>query len=80
MKHGPISLIVDGMPAVFIATAGPQYKKIMGNIEEVRARRGKIIAVATEGDETIKDKKSNPTCRHCCVFREICPDLWNLSL
>jgi glucosamine--fructose-6-phosphate aminotransferase (isomerizing) len=53
MKHGPIALIVDGMPAVFIATAGPQYDKIIGNIEEVRARGGKIIVVATEGDETI---------------------------
>jgi len=54
MKHGPIALIVDGMPAVFIATAGPQYDKIMGNIAEVRARGGKIIVVATEGDENIK--------------------------
>ncbi|MBL7152997.1 MAG: glutamine--fructose-6-phosphate transaminase (isomerizing) [Phycisphaerae bacterium] len=54
MKHGPIALIVDGMPAVFIATAGPQYDKIMGNIEEVRARGGKTIVVATEGDENIK--------------------------
>jgi glucosamine--fructose-6-phosphate aminotransferase (isomerizing) len=54
MKHGPIALIVDGMPAVFIATAGAQYEKIMGNIEEVRARGGRVIAVATEGDETIK--------------------------
>jgi glutamine---fructose-6-phosphate transaminase (isomerizing) len=54
MKHGPIALIVDGMPAVFIATAGPQYDKIMGNIEEVKARGGKIIVVATEGDENIK--------------------------
>jgi len=53
MKHGPIALIVDGMPAVFIATAGPQYDKIMGNISEVRARGGRIIAVATEGDENI---------------------------
>jgi len=56
MKHGPIALIVDGMPAVFIATAGPQYDKIMGNIEEVRARGGKIIVVATEGDKNIKQK------------------------
>jgi glutamine---fructose-6-phosphate transaminase (isomerizing) len=56
MKHGPIALIVDGMPAVFIATAGPQYDKIMGNIEEVRARGGKIIVVATEGDEHIREK------------------------
>jgi glucosamine--fructose-6-phosphate aminotransferase (isomerizing) len=54
MKHGPIALINDGMPAVFIATAGPQYEKILGNIEEVRARGGKIIVVATEGDENIK--------------------------
>jgi glucosamine--fructose-6-phosphate aminotransferase (isomerizing) len=53
MKHGPIALIVDGMPAVFIATAGPQYGKIMGNIEEVRARGGKTIVIATEGDENI---------------------------
>jgi glucosamine--fructose-6-phosphate aminotransferase (isomerizing) len=54
MKHGPIALINDGMPAVFIATVGPQYEKIIGNIEEVRARGGKIIVVATEGDENIK--------------------------
>jgi len=54
MKHGPIALIVDGMPAVFIATAGPQYDKIMGNIAEVKARGGKIIVVATEGNENIK--------------------------
>jgi glucosamine--fructose-6-phosphate aminotransferase (isomerizing) len=53
MKHGPIALIADGMPAVFIATSGPQYDKIMGNIAEVRARGGKIIVVATEGDENI---------------------------
>ncbi|MDD5327053.1 MAG: glutamine--fructose-6-phosphate transaminase (isomerizing) [Phycisphaerae bacterium] len=54
MKHGPIALISDGMPAVFIATAGPQYEKILGNIEEVKARGGKTIVVATEGDENIK--------------------------
>ena len=59
MKHGPIALITDGMPAVFIATAGPQYDKIIGNIEEVRARGGKIIVVATEGDE--RDPPSTPT-------------------
>jgi len=54
MKHGPIALIVDDMPAVFIATTDPQYDKIMGNISEVKARGGKIIAVATEGDENIR--------------------------
>lgn len=56
MKHGPIALIADGMPAVFIATSGPQYDKMMGNIEEVKARGGKIIVVATEGDETIGER------------------------
>lgn len=54
MKHGPIALICDQMPAVFIATKGPQYDKTMGNIEEVKARGGKTIVVATEGDQEIK--------------------------
>ena len=56
MKHGPIALIANGMPAVFIATAGPQYDKIIGNIEEVRARGGRIIVVATEGNEEIRER------------------------
>lgn len=43
----------------FIATRGPQYDKIMGNIEEVRARGGKIIVVATEGDEDIKSQSDH---------------------
>ncbi|MBW8001837.1 MAG: glutamine--fructose-6-phosphate transaminase (isomerizing) [Planctomycetes bacterium] len=54
MKHGPIALLSDEMPVVFIATAGPQYEKIMGNISEVRARGGKTIVVATEGDDKVK--------------------------
>ncbi len=54
MKHGPIALINDGMPAVFIANRGRQYDKVMSNIQEVRSRGGHVIAVATEGDEAIK--------------------------
>ncbi len=53
MKHGPIALISQGMPVVFIATRGSQYEKVISNIEEVRARGGRIIAVATEGDTNI---------------------------
>jgi glucosamine--fructose-6-phosphate aminotransferase (isomerizing) len=53
MKHGPIALIDKGMPVVFIAPQGSQYEKIISNIEEVRARGGRIIAVATEGDQHI---------------------------
>ena len=54
MKHGPIALISEGMPVVFIATKGHQYEKVISNIEEVRARGGMVIAVATEGDENIR--------------------------
>jgi glucosamine--fructose-6-phosphate aminotransferase (isomerizing) len=54
MKHGPIALISEGMPVVFLATKGSQYEKILGNIQEVKARGGKVIAVATEGDEHIR--------------------------
>lgn len=55
MKHGPIALIDEGMPVVFIANKGNQYEKVMSNIAEVRARGGHVIAVATEGDEEIKN-------------------------
>lgn len=54
MKHGPIALINEGMPAVFIANRGRQYDKVMNNISEVRSRGGHVIAVATEGDTEIR--------------------------
>lgn len=54
MKHGPIALIDKNMPVVFIATRDKSYDKIVSNIQEVKARNGIIIAVVTEGDETIK--------------------------
>ncbi|MEO0511529.1 MAG: glutamine--fructose-6-phosphate transaminase (isomerizing) [Planctomycetota bacterium] len=54
MKHGPIALIDDGMPVVFIANKGAQYDKVLSNIEEVRTRGGHVIAVATEGDQQIR--------------------------
>jgi glucosamine--fructose-6-phosphate aminotransferase (isomerizing) len=56
MKHGPIALVNKGMPAVFIATHSSQYDKIIGNIEEVKARGGTTVAVITEGDEEICHK------------------------
>lgn len=55
MKHGPIALIDENMPVVFVATHHQLYKKIISNIEEVKARNGRIIAVVTEGDETVKE-------------------------
>ena len=54
MKHGPIALISKGMPVVFIATKGSQYDKVISNIEEVRARGGEVIVVATQGDTQIQ--------------------------
>jgi glucosamine--fructose-6-phosphate aminotransferase (isomerizing) len=55
MKHGPIALIDEYMPVVFIATRRGIYEKVITNIEEVKARKGKIIAIITEGDETVKN-------------------------
>ncbi|PKL84528.1 MAG: glutamine--fructose-6-phosphate transaminase (isomerizing) [Ignavibacteriae bacterium HGW-Ignavibacteriae-1] len=59
MKHGPIALIDENMPVVFIATQDEIYEKIISNIEEVRARKGKIIAIATEGDTRIESVADN---------------------
>ena len=53
MKHGPIALIDEDMPVVFIATKDNTYNKILSNIEEVRSRKGRVIAIATEGDREI---------------------------
>jgi len=54
MKHGPIALIDKDMPVVFIAPSGDIYDKILSNIHEVRARGGRVIAIATEGDTHIQ--------------------------
>jgi glucosamine--fructose-6-phosphate aminotransferase (isomerizing) len=54
MKHGPIALIDKGMPVVFVVPHGSQYDKAMSNIEEVRARGGRIIAIADEDDRRIE--------------------------
>ena len=53
IKHGPIALIDEAMPVVVIATRGSQYEKALANIAEVRARGGRVLAVATEGDDQI---------------------------
>jgi glucosamine--fructose-6-phosphate aminotransferase (isomerizing) len=55
MKHGPIALIDEHVPVVVLALEGPGYHKTLSNLEEVRSRGGKIIAVATAGDELIGD-------------------------
>jgi len=68
MKHGPIALIHEGMPVVFIATKCSTYEKIIGNIEEVKARKGSVIAIATEGDEHI-----GQCCDHV-IYVPDCPE------
>lgn len=55
MKHGPIALIDKDMPVVFIATKDSTYEKIISNIQEVKARNGRVIAVVSEGDTELKD-------------------------
>ncbi|HLN55698.1 MAG TPA: glutamine--fructose-6-phosphate transaminase (isomerizing) [Bacteroidales bacterium] len=54
MKHGPIALIDENMPVVVVATKDDTYDKIISNIQEIKARKGKVIAIVTEGDEIIR--------------------------
>ena len=53
MKHGPIALVDEKLPVVFVATKDIYYEKVVSNIQEIKARKGQIIAVATTGDTTI---------------------------
>jgi glutamine---fructose-6-phosphate transaminase (isomerizing) len=53
MKHGPIALVDENLPVVFVATKDSYHEKIVSNIQEIKARKGKVIAIVTEGDETI---------------------------
>ncbi len=53
MKHGPIALVDENLPVVFVATKDKYYEKIVSNVQEIKARKGKVIAVATIGDEVI---------------------------
>ncbi|MBN9292464.1 MAG: glutamine--fructose-6-phosphate transaminase (isomerizing) [Flavobacteriia bacterium] len=55
MKHGPIALIDEEMPVFVIATKGTSYEKVVSNIQEVKARKGKIISIVTEGDVQVKE-------------------------
>ncbi|MGH6728862.1 MAG: glutamine--fructose-6-phosphate transaminase (isomerizing), partial [Sphingomicrobium sp.] len=56
MKHGPIALIDENMPVVFVCTRDSAYDKVMSNMSEVRARKGRIIAIATEGDHEVAER------------------------
>ena len=79
MKHGPIALIDEEMPIVVIATKKGNYEKVVSNIQEVKARGGRIIAVVTEGDNIVKDIVDYcieiPNC-----FEELSPLLTNIPL
>ena len=71
MKHGPIALVDEEMPVVVIAPKRGMYEKVVSNIQEIKSRRGKIIAVVTEGDTTVKDMADYtfviPDTRDCFV-------------
>jgi len=79
MKHGPIALIDDDMPIVVIATKKGNYEKVVSNIQEVKARGGRLIAIVTEGDKTVKGLADYcieiPDC-----FDELSPLLTNIPL
>ena len=71
MKHGPIALVDEEMPVVFIAPKRGMYDKIVSNIQEIKSRKGKIISVVTEGDVTVKGMSDYcftiPDTRDCYV-------------
>ena len=71
MKHGPIALVDEEMPCVFIAPKRGMYDKIVSNIQEIKSRKGKIISVVTEGDTTVKNMSDYtftiPDTRDCFV-------------
>jgi glucosamine--fructose-6-phosphate aminotransferase (isomerizing) len=71
MKHGPIALISQEMPVVVIATSAGMYEKVVSNIQEIKARKGRIISVVTEGDVVVKDLSdysiSIPDTEECLV-------------
>lgn len=54
MKHGPIALIDAEMPVVIVATQSALYEKVLSNIQEIKARKGRVVAVVTEGDTVIR--------------------------
>jgi glucosamine--fructose-6-phosphate aminotransferase (isomerizing) len=70
MKHGPIALIDEEMPVFVIATKGASYEKVVSNIQEVKARKGKVIAVITEGDRVVKGIAD-----HCIEIPDIADQL-----
>jgi glucosamine--fructose-6-phosphate aminotransferase (isomerizing) len=55
MKHGPIALVDENLPVVFVATKDSHYQKVLSNMQEIKARKGKLIAVVTEGDDSTID-------------------------
>lgn len=55
MKHGPIALIDAEMPVVIVATQSALYEKVLSNIQEIKARKGRVVAVVTEGDTVIRN-------------------------
>ena len=55
MKHGPIALVDENLPVVFVATRDAYHEKIVSNMQEIKARKGKVISVITEGDRTSED-------------------------
>ena len=58
MKHGPIALISNEMPVIAIATQSDTYEKVISNIQEIKARKGRIISIVTEGDEVVRKLSS----------------------
>lgn len=78
MKHGPIALVDENMPVVVVATRDQTTEKIVSNIQEIKARKGKVIAIVTEGDTAISELADHAievkeTCSECAVLLSVVP-------
>src|SRR2546426_6960197 len=72
MKHGPIALIADGLPVVALAPRDSSYDRMLGNMEEVRARDGLLIAICHPGDRAVASKAQHRSEEHTSELQSPC--------
>jgi glucosamine--fructose-6-phosphate aminotransferase (isomerizing) len=75
MKHGPIALVDEDLPVVALCPAGRVYEKMLSNVQEVKARGGRVIAVASAGDQAMRALLSDPG--DALLEVPACPELWS---
>jgi glucosamine--fructose-6-phosphate aminotransferase (isomerizing) len=75
MKHGPIALVDEELPVVALCPQGRVYEKMLSNVQEVKARGGRVLAVASAGDEALRSLLDGPG--DSLIEAPACPELWS---